>query len=42
MPQHAIPRDCEELLSKVVDEDFSGGGFGFDSVDEFETLNYVG
>jgi len=31
-----------ELLSKVVDEDFSGGGLGFDSVGEFETLNYVG
>jgi hypothetical protein len=33
----------QELLSNVVDEKFSGGGLlGFDSVDEFDTLNHVG
>ncbi len=32
-----------ELLSNVVDGKFSGGGLlGFDSVDEFDSLNHVG
>jgi hypothetical protein len=32
-----------EVLSNVVDGKFLGGGLlGFDSVDEFDTLNHVG